>query len=99
MATTTKQQRRKPVQKEILAAFEQLSEDEQIELMGQLRDRIPELNGSFKLSEAQKKDLARRVAKYRAGKAVMIPWEDVKAEIQAKLKSMRSASKKRRKRK
>lgn len=67
------------------AAFEQMTTDEQIAHVQDLWDRIAAHPENIEVSEAWRQELARRSAKARARPDSLVPWEDVQAEIRARL--------------
>ena len=61
----------------------QLSVDERIELACAIWDSIP-ANAPIELTEAQKRDLDRRLANRKANPNDRRPWEEFKAEMLGK---------------
>ena len=61
-----------------------LSIEERIQLVGEIWDSIAEEEGLFELTEAQRKEIERRMLSYRANRDDVTPWEVVKARIQEK---------------
>ena len=66
-------------------AFDRMTTDEQIGHVQDLWDRISERPENVVVSEAWRVELARRAAEYEANPDIAIPWEDVRAEIRARL--------------
>ena len=66
--------------------IDQLSVEERLALVEELWDSIAESSGELPLSKAQRAELDRRLAEYEAHPDDVIPWEDVKASIAARLK-------------
>ena len=67
------------------AAFDRMTTDEQILHVQDLWDRIAAHPENVQVSEAWRQELALRSAEYEADPGIAIPWEDVRAEIQARL--------------
>ncbi|MFT4624401.1 MAG: putative addiction module component (TIGR02574 family) [Myxococcota bacterium] len=67
------------------AAFDRMTVDEQITHIQDLWDRIASRPENIKVSEAWRQELARRSADLKANPDAAIPWEDVRAEIRARL--------------
>ena len=61
-----------------------LSIEERIQLVGEIWDSIADEEGLFELTEAQRKEIERRMLSYRANRDDVTPWEVVKARIQEK---------------
>ena len=60
-----------------------LSIEERIQLVGEIWDSIAD-EEKFELTEAQRKEIERRMLSYRANRDDVTPWEVVKARIQEK---------------
>jgi putative addiction module component (TIGR02574 family) len=70
---------------EVLSAANALSVDDRIRLMDAIWDGI-DTNGPIpELTEAQKQELDRRLAEDDASPEDVIAWEDINAEIKARL--------------
>lgn len=69
-----------------LEAVRALSVDERIELVQIIWDEIADECALPDLTDAQKAELDRRLASLESGPGSGIPWETVKAEIEAKLR-------------
>jgi len=67
------------------AAFDRMTTDEQISHVQDLWDRIAAHPEAIEVSEAWRQELARRSAELKANPDSAIPWEDVRAEIRARL--------------
>ena len=63
--------------------IEQLSVDERLALVEELWDSIAE---ATPLTDAQRAELDRRLAEHEADPDGVVPWEDIKASIAARLK-------------
>jgi putative addiction module component (TIGR02574 family) len=66
--------------------IDRLSVEERITLVEDLWDSIAEESSATSLSDAQRVELDRRLADYAANPNDVVPWEDVKASITARLK-------------
>ena len=66
--------------------IDQLSVEERLALVQELWDSIAESAGELPLTEAQQAELDRRLAEHEAHPDDVVPWEDVKASIEARLK-------------
>lgn len=66
-------------------AFDHMTIDEQIAHVQDLWDRIAAHPENIEVSEAWRHELARRVEELDANPDSVIPWEDVQAEIRARL--------------
>ena len=66
--------------------IDRLSVEERLTLVEDLWDSIAEENAATSLTAAQTAELDRRLADYKANPDNIIPWEDVKASITARLK-------------
>ena len=71
---------------EILSAANSLSIDERIRLAEAIWEGIDAEEPLPELTEAQKQELDRRLAEHEANPHDVIPWEQVKADIEARLK-------------
>lgn len=71
---------------EVLSAANSLSIDERIQLVEAVWDGIAAEQPTPKLTEAQKQELDRRLAEHEANPDDVIPWEEVKAQLEARLK-------------
>jgi len=71
---------------EVLSAANSLSIDERIELVEAVWDGIAAEQPIPELTEAQKQELDRRLAEHEANPDDVIPWEEVKAQLEARLK-------------
>ena len=68
--------------------IDKLSLDEQIFLVQEIRDSIAAERTLPSLSEAKRDELRRRAAEDDASPEDAIPWEEVKARIQARLRGV-----------
>jgi putative addiction module component (TIGR02574 family) len=66
-------------------AFDRMTTDEQIAHVQDLWDRIAAHPENIEVSKAWRQELARRAAELREDPDAVIPWEDVRAEIRARL--------------
>jgi putative addiction module component (TIGR02574 family) len=66
--------------------IDRLSVEERLALVEELWDSIAESSGALPLTEAQQTELDRRLAEHEAQPDDVVPWEDVKASIEARLK-------------
>ncbi len=66
--------------------IDQLSVEERLSLVEELWDSIAESTGELPLTDAQQAELDRRLAEHEAHPEDVVPWEDVKASIEARLK-------------
>ncbi len=66
--------------------IDQLSVAERIELVQDIWDSIASTPEQLPLTEAQKQELDRRLAAHRANPGEAVPWEQVKAQAQARLR-------------
>ena len=64
--------------------FDQLTVPERLELIGQLRDSIPESDEDFPIPEWHREELERRLAEADAAPEAGIPWEQVRAELRGR---------------
>jgi putative addiction module component (TIGR02574 family) len=72
-----------------LVDVENLTPDEQLDLIGELWDRLSRSPAGVPLTEAQRAEIDRRSAELdedlRAGRPLGIPWEEVLREIRSRL--------------
>ena len=66
-----------------------LSVEERIELADAIWDSVEEDGEDCDLTDAQKRELERRLAAYEANPDDVIPWEVVRQKLQAKSKAKR----------
>lgn len=66
--------------------FEKLSVDERIALVQAIWDSIADEVEASSLTEAQRREVDRRLAAHRANPQSAIPWEQVEAEALARLR-------------
>ena len=66
--------------------IDRLSVEERLTLVEDLWDSIADENAAAPLTDAQRAELDRRLADYKANSHDVVPWEDVKASITARLK-------------
>lgn len=69
-----------------LATVNSLSVDERIQLVQAIWDGIAAEQAQPVLTDAQKQELDRRLAAHEAHPHDAIPWEDVKARAEARLR-------------
>ncbi|MCB9664443.1 MAG: addiction module protein [Alphaproteobacteria bacterium] len=67
------------------AAFDSMTADEQIAHVQDLWDRIAARPEDIRVSEAWREELARRSADLEAHPDAVIPWDELRAEIRARL--------------
>lgn len=67
------------------ADFDHMTTDEQIVHVQDLWDRIASRPENIEVSDAWRHELARRSAELKANPDSAVPWEDVRAEIRARL--------------
>lgn len=67
------------------AAFDRMTTDEQIAHVQDLWDRIAAHPENIEVSEAWRQELVRRSAELKENPDSAIRWEDVRAEIRARL--------------
>ena len=65
--------------------IDRLTVDERIVLAQEIWDSIPEESHPLSLTEAQTRELDRRLADLDANPDAGIPWEEVKADIDSRL--------------
>lgn len=65
--------------------IDRLSVEERLALVEDLWDSIAEESATASLTDAQRAELDRRLADYAANPNDVVPWEDVKASITARL--------------
>ena len=61
-----------------------LSVEDRIELAEAIWDSVEEDQGDFELTDAQKREIDRRLAAYDANPDDVIPWETVRKRLQRK---------------
>ena len=66
--------------------IDRLSVEERLTLVEDLWDSIAEEGAATSLTDAQRAELDRRLADHKANPDDVVPWEDVKASITARLK-------------
>ncbi|MBI3938527.1 MAG: addiction module protein [Betaproteobacteria bacterium] len=66
--------------------IDRLSVEERLALVEELWDSIAEDSAAVPLTDAQRAELDRRLAEHDAHPEDVVPWEDVKASITARLK-------------
>lgn len=66
--------------------IDRLSVEERLALVEDLWDSIAEESAATSLTDAQRAELDRRLADYAANPDDVVPWEDVKTAITARLK-------------
>jgi putative addiction module component (TIGR02574 family) len=66
--------------------IDKLSVDERLALVEELWDSIAESSGELPLTEAQQTELDRRLAEHQANPDDVVPWEEVRASVEARLK-------------
>ena len=66
--------------------IDRLSVEERLALVEELWDSIAESSADIPLTDAQRAELDRRLAEHEADPDDVVPWEDVKASITARLK-------------
>ncbi len=71
---------------EVLSAANALSIDDRIRLAEAIWEGIQAEEPMPELTEAQKRELDRRLAELEANPHDVIPWEEVKADLEARLK-------------
>jgi len=64
--------------------IDRLSAHERLALMGEIWDSLAAEPGRIHLSDAQRRELERRLAEHEANPADAVPWEQVKAEALAR---------------
>ena len=65
--------------------IDRLSVEERLALVEDLWDSIAEESAATSLTDAQRAELERRLADHEANPNDVIPWEEVKASITARL--------------
>ena len=65
--------------------IDRLTVEERLALVEDLWDSIAEENAATSLTNAQRAELDRRLADHRANPNDIVPWEEVKASITARL--------------
>ena len=66
--------------------IDRLSVEERLALVEDLWDSSAEESAATSLTDAQRAELDRRLAEHEANPNDVVPWEDVKASITARLK-------------
>ena len=66
--------------------IDRLSVEERLALVEELWDSIDESSGDLPLTDAQQAELDRRLAEHEANPDDVVPWEDIKASIDTRLK-------------
>jgi putative addiction module component (TIGR02574 family) len=66
--------------------IDRMNVEERLALIGEIWDSIAVTPESIPLTEAEKKELDRRLEDYRANPSKVIPWEVAKAEALARFK-------------
>ena len=69
------------MQNELTEAARKLSVSDRIALVEEIWDTIAEENQAFELSDAQKRELDRRLESARANHSQGRTWEEIKAEF------------------
>ena len=70
----------------VLSAANSLSIDDRIRLVEAIWEGIEVESPAPELTEAKKQELDRRLAEHAANPDDVIPWEQVRADIEARLK-------------
>ena len=65
--------------------IDRLSVEERLTLVEDLWDSIAEESAATPLSDAQRTELDRRLAEYAANPNDVVPWEEIKTSITARL--------------
>jgi putative addiction module component (TIGR02574 family) len=60
--------------------IDRLSAEERLALVQEIWDSLAEEMEQFPISDAQRRELDRRVAAYEASPEEVVPWEQVKAQ-------------------
>jgi len=66
--------------------IDRLSVEERMALVEELWDSIAESTGELPLTEAQQAELDRRLTEHKARPEDVVPWEEVRASVEARLK-------------
>ena len=66
--------------------IDRLSVEERLALVEELWDSIAESSGDLPLTDAQQAELDRRLVEHEANPDDVVPWEDIKAWIDPRLK-------------
>jgi len=72
--------------------YHELSVDERLILVGEIWDSIADESGAVPLSSAQRAELDRRFAEYRANPSQTFSWDEVKAHVQAVAKQYKASA-------
>jgi putative addiction module component (TIGR02574 family) len=64
--------------------IDRLSVDERLALVHEIWDSIAAEPGHTSLTDAQRRELERRIAEHEANPGDVVPWEQVKAEALAR---------------
>ena len=67
--------------------IDRLSVEERLALVEELWDSIADSAADLPLTDPQRAELDRRLAEHEAKPDDVVPWEDVKASISARLKT------------
>lgn len=73
--------------KPLVAQVTTLSVDDRLELMHAIWDSLEAEQAQLELTEAQKRELDRRLAAHAASPENVIPWEEVKAQSLARARA------------
>jgi putative addiction module component (TIGR02574 family) len=65
--------------------IDRLSVEERLTLVEDLWDSIAEESAATSLTDAQRTELDRRLAEYAANPTDVVPWEEIKTSITARL--------------
>ena len=66
--------------------IDRLSVGERMALVEELWDSIAESTGELPLTEAQQAELDRRLTEHKARPEDVVPWDEVRASVEARLK-------------
>ena len=64
-----------------IQAFDALPAGEQVQIVMMLWERVATQPERLEVSEAQRRELARRVAAHDADASAAIPWDELEAEL------------------
>ncbi|MFT3878526.1 MAG: addiction module protein [Gemmatales bacterium] len=67
--------------------LDKLSNEEKIELVGEIWDSISNYDELFELTEEEKQELDRRLAEYEAHPETGMTWEEVRDQLRKRQKS------------